>query len=95
MNIQAIPGLRLFGTAIIFLFMAVAVSCSSASDDSAGVGDDAAAGVANPASVFCIEQGGTLEIRDEQNGQTGYCSLPDGTVIEEWEYFRQNSPDAP
>ena len=45
-------------------------------------------GMANPASVFCQEQGGTLEIREGPDGQSGYCHLPDGRVIEEWELYR-------
>ena len=50
-----------------------------------------AVGIANPASVFCVEQGGSLEIEDEESGQTGYCHLADGTVIEEWEFFRDKN----
>ena len=47
-------------------------------------------GLANPASVFCEEQGGTVEIvTDAQGNQSGICGLPDGTRIEEWEYYRQ------
>jgi putative hemolysin len=49
-------------------------------------------GLANPASVFCIEQGGTLELRNTMEGSVGYCHLPDGTVIEEWELFRAKGP---
>lgn len=48
-------------------------------------------GLANPASVYCQSQGGKLEIRTEVNGQTGYCSLPDGRIVEEWELFREKS----
>jgi putative hemolysin len=55
-------------------------------------GDDEDPEVANPASVFCVEQGGEVEIVDEEGGQVGYCLLPDGTRVEEWEYFRENSP---
>ena len=47
--------------------------------------------IANPASQFCIDQGGTLEMVDEQDGQVGYCNLPDGTRVEEWEYYRANN----
>lgn len=43
----------------------------------------------NPASNYCVGQGGRLEIRQHQDGQVGYCHLPDGTVIEEWKLFRQ------
>jgi len=45
--------------------------------------------VANPASVFCVDSGGKLEIREEKNGQVGYCIFPDGVECEEWEYFRK------
>ncbi|MHB1318049.1 MAG: putative hemolysin [Anaerolineae bacterium] len=45
--------------------------------------------LANPASVFCEEQGGTLEIRtDADGGQVGYCLFDDGSECEEWAYFR-------
>ena len=48
-------------------------------------------GMANPASVHCVEKGGKLEIRNEPKGAVGYCHLPDGRVIEEWELFRSES----
>ncbi len=44
--------------------------------------------LANPASTYCVEQHGTVEIRKEAKGEVGYCHLPDGRVIEEWEFFR-------
>ena len=43
--------------------------------------------MANPASVFCTEQGYQLEIRDEETGQVGYCIFPDGSECEEWAFF--------
>ena len=47
-------------------------------------------GLPNPASVFCEEQGGTVEIvADEDGNQSGICQLADGSEIEEWEYWRQ------
>ncbi len=43
----------------------------------------------NPASVYCEEQGGTLEIRsDEEGNQTGYCIFEDGSECEEWAFYR-------
>ena len=54
----------------------------------------AGVGLANPASVFCVAQGGTVEIVDEADGQVGYCILTDGTRLEEWAYFRSQSPTA-
>jgi len=50
--------------------------------------DDVDTGIANPASEYCEEQGGAVEIVDESDGQVGYCVLPDGRRIEEWLFFR-------
>jgi putative hemolysin len=45
--------------------------------------------LANPASKYCEEQGGRLEIRMAADGsQTGYCIFPDGSECEEWAYLR-------
>jgi putative hemolysin len=44
--------------------------------------------IASPASAYCEEQGGVVEIVDESDGQVGYCVLPDGRRIEEWLFFR-------
>jgi putative hemolysin len=47
------------------------------------------AGIANPASTYCLEQGGTSEIRTAEDGsQYGVCSFPDGSECEEWTFFR-------
>lgn len=48
--------------------------------------------MANPASVYCVESGGRLEIVEAAGGEQGMCHLADGTVVEEWEYFRRNHP---
>lgn len=45
--------------------------------------------IANPASEFCVDQGGTLDIRkDESGGEVGYCQFDDGSECEEWAFFR-------
>lgn len=48
------------------------------------------AGLANPASVNCVQnRGGTLEIRkDPEGNEYGVCHLPDGSECEEWALFR-------
>jgi putative hemolysin len=53
--------------------------------------DGATPGLANPASVYCVEQGGQVDIVDEGGGQVGYCELPDGRRIEEWEFYRSRT----
>jgi putative hemolysin len=45
--------------------------------------------LANPASVFCGEHRGKLEIKtDSTGGQYGICIFSDGSSCEEWAYFR-------
>jgi putative hemolysin len=47
------------------------------------------AGIANPASVNCIEKGGNLTIRTEkEGGQYGVCIFADKSECEEWTYYR-------
>lgn len=58
-------------------------------------------GMANPASVYCVEQGGKLEIISEEppeapgggGGQVGMCTLPGGQVCEEWAFYRGECRD--
>lgn len=46
-------------------------------------------GMPNPASVYCEEQGGLLEIRTgADGGQFGVCIFPDGSECEEWAFLR-------
>jgi len=46
-------------------------------------------GIPNPASIYCQDQGGKLEIRKDIVGnETGFCVFTDGSECEEWAYFR-------
>jgi len=46
--------------------------------------------LANPASTYCVENGGKSEIRTNPDGsQIGYCKLNNGSECEEWAYFRK------
>jgi putative hemolysin len=48
-----------------------------------------AAGLPNPAAVFCQGQGFRLELRTDATGsQSGICHFPDGSQCDEWAYFR-------
>jgi len=44
--------------------------------------------LANPASVYCEEQGGTLRMEETEDGVSGICVFSDGSECEEWAYFR-------
>ena len=47
------------------------------------------ANIPNPASVYCKQNGNTLEIQTAADGsQTGVCEFPDGSTCDEWAYFR-------
>jgi putative hemolysin len=81
--------MRFAVVSMVALMAAGSASCGADADPS-----DTTVGIANPASVFCVAEGGTVEIVDEADGQVGYCNLPDGTRVEEWEYFRSQSPTA-
>ncbi len=49
----------------------------------------ASAGMPNPASVYCGQVGGTLEIKtDATGGQYGMCTFANGTSCEEWALYR-------
>lgn len=53
-------------------------------------------GMANPASVYCIQLGGVPETRkDSQGAEAGYCRLPGGRVVDEWALFRGEVPGQP
>jgi putative hemolysin len=64
--------------------MLLSLSCSPARPS-----QEPEAGLPNPASVHCEENGGRLEFRpDASGGVGGVCVFPDGTECEEWAYFR-------
>jgi putative hemolysin len=52
-------------------------------------GGKGGANMPNPASVYCKDHGGTLEIRtDASGGQAGMCVFPDKSECDEWAYYR-------
>ena len=48
-------------------------------------------GMANPASEYCVSQGGTSEIRKDKDGaEFGVCKLANGEEREEWSFYRES-----
>ena len=48
-------------------------------------------GMANPASVYCVEQGGESIIKqDKDRSEYGICKFKDGKEVDEWEFYRKN-----
>ncbi len=62
----------------------LAASCSSTQ-----ITPPPQADMPNPASVYCEQNGGKLELRqDASGGVFGICVFPDGSECDEWAYFR-------
>ena len=65
-------------------------ACANAPSPDADDGQNNA--IANPASVNCVEKGGTVEIRTSTAGQYGVCVFADGRQCEEWALLRGQCP---
>ena len=49
-------------------------------------------GAANPASVYCVNQGGESIIKKADNGdEYGICKFKDAKEVEEWDFYRKNN----
>jgi len=82
------PGLLSF---VILMGMPLIASCSPSQ-----ISPTPEANLPNPASVFCEEQGGKLELRqDASGGVAGVCVFPDGSECDEWAYYRGECAPAP
>lgn len=48
-------------------------------------------GMANPASVYCVEQDGESITKQNKDGsEYGICKFKDGKEVDEWEFYRKN-----
>ncbi|AZS49972.1 DUF333 domain-containing protein [Entomomonas moraniae] len=76
---------------IVFLFATtlILVGCNSM-DNQSKKDKNPSVGMANPASVYCEQIGGKLEIKNSTDGQYGMCTLPNGEQIEEWALYRRD-----
>jgi putative hemolysin len=71
---------------MILLDSLALAACQAPSSGS--VATPSTAGLANPASIHCQEQGGTHEMRQDGSGGTfGVCVFSDGSECEEWAFF--------
>jgi len=71
-----------------FLLLIVLLSACSKKEEKPAAG----VSIANPASVNCVNNGGKLKILENDKGQYGICTLPDGTECDEWAYYREECP---
>ena len=72
-----------------FIILIGIFSCTTADSGNSNVKKPI--GMPNPASKYCVDQGGqSISKKDEDGNSYGVCKFKDGTEIDEWEYFRQN-----
>ncbi len=73
---------------IILLAILIYLIFNNTSSSDVKINDSTSAQIANPAAVYCIDNNGTLQIKDSPDGQYSLCVFNDGSSCEEWEYFR-------
>jgi putative hemolysin len=79
---------RIF-TFVIILMALAACTAPQVQAPAPAVTDMSPANIPNPASVYCEQNGNTLEIRTAADGsQSGICIFPDGSTCDEWAYFK-------
>lgn len=82
---------------LVFALFVLLAGCNPTPEPTATPTEESI-GIANPASVFCEESGGRLEIRTilagEISFEAGYCVFPDGSECEEWALFRNECTPA-
>lgn len=76
-----------------FFFLSAAAllaACAGATSPQKAVNQEPPLGTPNPASVFCVQQGGKSVIRKDEGGnEYGVCVFPDGKEVYEWALFRR------
>jgi putative hemolysin len=79
---------RIFTFTIVLMALTACTSFRVQTSESAGT-DMPQADMPNPASVYCEQNGNTLEIHTaDDDSQSGICVFPDGSTCDEWAYFR-------
>jgi putative hemolysin len=86
------PGVHIAGCLALILVIPFFSACSGVSDK--GIRKPAGkTGIANPASVNCINKGGYLSIQKRgDGGEYGICIFEDDRQCEEWALFRGECP---
>jgi len=83
---RILPGLFILG---VLLVLAVLATGCTQQTTTPPVTTPAQSGMPNPASVACVNAGGSLEIKKDSNGgEYGMCTFTNGTSCEEWALFR-------
>jgi putative hemolysin len=73
---------------IVVLILSLAACAPGGAPQEPTVEQEKSANMPNPASVYCEQQGGRVEIRTNAEGQYGVCVFEDGSECDEWAYYR-------
>lgn len=71
----------------ILVGLLLVAACTNTADEKEETNNEEQTGIPNPASKFCVDNGGSLDIREEAGGQVGYCTI-NGVECEEWALYR-------
>lgn len=74
-------------TFMVILSLATLLAIAGCTAEQPSKDQEQQVGMANPASVKCINDGGKLEMIEEAAGTRGICVFPDGSKCDEWQYF--------
>ncbi len=75
---------------LLLALMLPLAACSKASQPDATKPPQV--GMANPASVYCLQKGGEQVPVQSPQGVRTECKLPGGEVIDEWDLYRRDHP---
>jgi predicted secreted protein/putative hemolysin len=87
---RILPGLFILGVLLVLLMLAAGCTQQTATTPvTMPATTPGSSTIANPASVYCGQAGGTTDIKtDASGGQYGMCTFANGTSCEEWALFR-------
>jgi putative hemolysin len=84
---------RVIELALLWCLASATVGCASTAMPSSSRVQESTAQIANPASAYCVNRGGTLSIRKRgDGGEYGLCVFDDDRQCEEWAMFRGDCP---
>lgn len=74
----------------LLVFIVTLTACASSKD----APPPPKTGMANPASVYCLQKGGERVPVQSPQGVRTECKLPGGEVVDEWELWRRDHPQS-
>ncbi len=81
--------IKIISSCFVLSLFVLSACATKAAQSTSPVATPHAAGIANPASAYCKQQGNRSELRTAADGsQSGVCIFSDGSQCDEWAYFK-------